>query len=75
MNKDRRARLRAVRNKLNDAREEVVAIRDEEDETRDNMPENLAYSERYERSEECSGAMDAAIDSIDEAIGSIEEAI
>ena len=75
MNKERRDRLRAVRSKLNDVRDEIESIRDDEDEARDNLHENFAYSERYERSEECSELMDAAIDSVNEAIGSIEDAI
>ena len=75
MNADRRNRLRAAKSKLEIVRDDIAGICNEEDECRSNMPENLAGSERYERSEECSDMMEAAIASIDDAIGSIEEAI
>ena len=75
MNADRRARLRIIRNKLNDVRDDLESVREDEDEARDNMPENLAYSDRYERSEECSSSMDDAIGYISDAINSVEEAI
>lgn len=75
MNAARRARIRAARKTLRNVCDEIVAVRDEEDEARDNMPENLAYSERYEQSEECSEAMNSTIDLIEEAIESLDDAI
>lgn len=75
MNKERRRRLREVRKSLCYAYDEVEAVLDEEDETRDNMPENLQYSERYEESEEASEKMSEVADLIQEAIDAIEEII
>lgn len=46
--------------------EDIEAIKDEEQESLDNMPENLQGSERYEASE-------AAVDSLDEAYSALEE--
>lgn len=46
--------------------EDIEAIKDEEQESLDNMPENLQGSERYEVSE-------AAVDSLDEAYSTLEE--
>ena len=82
MNAARRKRLSIAKRRLKDVccilrevRDTVSSICEEEDEARDNMPENLTYSERYEKSEECSEAMEDAIESIGDAISSIESAI
>lgn len=50
-------------------------LRDEEDEYRENIPESMQGGERYEQSEEASGSMDEALDSIQSAIYSISEAV
>lgn len=75
MNKERRGHLREYRRLLNQAKIGIETVRDREDEARDNMPENLCYSDRYTESEECSEAMDSAITSIDEAISAIDNVI
>ena len=48
-------------------------MKEEEDEARENMPENLWESERYEVSEECSQAMEDALDSLESAASSLSE--
>lgn len=73
MNKERRARLRLAKNKLSEILEEIESILSDEDEMRDNMPENLQNSDRYEESERCSEAMEATVGHIEDAIDSIEE--
>ena len=75
MNAKRREKLKEAINKLIEARDGIDCVREEEDDTRLNMPFNLQNSEKYDTSEECSRSMDNAITSIDEAIGAIEEAI
>lgn len=75
MNKSRRRELKKVIQSLLDVRDDLEIVRDEEDETRDNRPESLQVSIQYEESEACSEAMNSALDSIDEAIGYIEDAI
>ena len=51
----------------------LSSIRDEEDEARDNMPENLQDSDKYSESEECSDKMQDALDSGEEAVSVLEE--
>ena len=75
MNKLRRKSLQEIFDKLSDFREEIESIKDEEDESRENMPENLQGSERYEQSETASYNMDEAIEYISSACDSIESAM
>ena len=75
MNKNRRERAKYYRGVLREAKDGIEMLREEEDECRDNMPENLCESERYQHSEECSEAMDSAIASIEEAIEYIDTII
>lgn len=75
MNKLRRKSLQEIFDKLSDLREEIESIKDEEDESRENMPENLQGSERYEQSETASYNMDEAIEYISSACDSIESAM
>lgn len=46
MNKERRKALAALRAQLDNVRAELEAIRDEEQDAFDNMPEGLQQSER-----------------------------
>lgn len=75
MNKLRRKSLQEIFDKLSDLREEIESIKDEEDESRENMPENLQGSERYEQSETASYSMDEAMEYISSACDSIESAM
>lgn len=75
MNKIRRKALREIYDKLSDLREELETIKDEEDESRENMPENLQGSERYEQSETASGNIDEAMEYLSSACDSIESAM
>lgn len=74
MNKIRRKALQEIYDKLSDLREELETIKDEEDESRENMPENLQGSERYEQSETASGNIDEAMEYLSSACDSIESA-
>lgn len=74
MNKTRRSELRALADRLENLKSELESILDDEDNSRDNMPESLQGSERYETSENASVNMGDAISSLEEAISSIEEA-
>lgn len=75
MNKLRRKALQEVFDKLSDLREQVETIMQEEDESRENMPENLQGSERYEQSETASSCMGEAMEYISSACDSIESAM
>ena len=52
----------------------MEAVLDEETEYRDNIPENMQGSERYEKADNACSDMGCAIDSLDEAILSVETA-
>ncbi len=67
MNKDKRTRIAQAVSLLETAFNIVESVRDDEQDCLDNMPENLEYSERYEK-------MENAVDKLDDAISSIEEA-
>ena len=67
MNKNRRKDIAKAASMLEAALNIIEITRDEEQDCLDNMPENLEYSERYEK-------MGNAVDKLDDAISSIEEA-
>lgn len=75
MNKFRRKALQDIFDKITELQEELEAIKDEEDESRENMPENLQGSERYEQSETASSDMEEAIEYLSSACDSIESAM
>lgn len=52
----------------------VEIARDEEQDCLDNMPENLEYSDRYEKMENAVDKLEDAISSIEEARDALEEA-
>ena len=75
MNNVRRKELQAIVNTLEEKRETLEVLKEEEEEYRDNMPENLHGSERYDISSEAISDLELALDSIDSAISYIEAAI
>ena len=74
MNKARRKALDEVISKIEEAKELLENLQAEEEEYRDNMPENLRGSERYEAADAAVDNMSSAVDALDEAISSIESA-
>lgn len=74
MNKQRRNELNDIIERLEGLMADVEALRDEEQDCYDNMPENLQYSERGEMAENAISEMDNAISSIEDAISSLETA-
>lgn len=67
MNKGRRVRLKEACSLLSRALDIVTSVKDEEQDSLDNLPENLQSGER------CT-TMEDAIDALDDAIGNIEQA-
>lgn len=67
MNNIKRDKLKKVCELLNQASNIVSEVLDEEQDCLDNMPENLQYSDRYER-------MEAAISNLEDGLSSIESA-
>lgn len=73
MNKVRRKRIDEVISKLQDLQSEINDILEEETDYRDNIPENMQQSERYENAENNCDNLQYASDSIDEAVSYLEE--
>lgn len=74
MNKIRRKTLQDLYNIIADAKDTLDEVRDEEECYKDNIPENLQSSERYERAEAAVDALESAVSSLEEALDYIEEA-
>lgn len=74
MNKIRRKTLNELFDKLAELRDLLEEVKCEEEDYRDNMPENLQNSERYEIADNACYNMDSAISSLEEALDYIEEA-
>ena len=74
MNKIRRAALVEIALKLEDIYNVLVDLAEEEEQYRDNMPENLKQSARYEKSENASSYIGDALESIESAIADLGEA-
>lgn len=68
MNKVRRKALADLVEQFEVLKEELESLMEEEEEYRDNMPENLQGSERYEKA-------DAACDNLSDAVYNLEETI
>lgn len=75
MNKARRKVLAELMDKIVDAKDALEEVQGEEEEYRDNMPENLQGSERYEKADEVCNALEEAVSLLEEAFDKIEEAI
>ena len=75
MNNRRRKELCAIMCRIATIAIELEAIRDDEDECRDNIPENLRESKRYERAEDAVCALDDACYAFGEIFGYLECAI
>ena len=75
MNNDRRARIQALINKLEDIKEDIDFIKDEEQEYYDNMPESIQAGERGDKAQEAIDNLDYAYSQIDEVREYLEEAL
>lgn len=75
MNKQRRKALDTLYRKIEELRQEVEEVMDEEQDSYDNLPENLQGSERGEAMYEAIDNLDSACRSLDEAMDYILEAV
>ena len=73
MNKQRRKAIGDIYDKLIDIQSDLEYIRDEEQESFDNLPESIQYSERGERMEEYISSLEEALDYVDYAVESLDE--
>ena len=74
MNKNRRKSLQSIMASIESVKCELEDVMSEEEYYRDNIPENLHGSERYAKADEACDALSNAINYLEDAIGSIEEA-
>lgn len=74
MNQARRKQLDEIIGKAQILIEKLEAIKEEEEEYRDNMPENLQGTEKYEKSESACDSMQEAIDYLEDVVTAIESA-
>ena len=75
MNRVRRKNLQGIIDQLVELKGSLEDLQTEEEEYRDNMPENLQGSERYEQADDACSNLSDAVDNLDEVISSIEAAI
>ncbi len=73
MNNERRKRIKKVITTLSECSSELESIKDDEDDARESMPENLQNSDRYEESENCSDVIGDAISDLDDIVNGLEE--
>lgn len=75
MNKIRRKNLQSIIDQLEELKSSLEDLQSEEEEYRDNMPENLQGSERYELADASCDNLCDAVSNLEETISSIEAAI
>ena len=73
MNKQRYARIEEIAEQLDVLHDELYDILQEEEEARDNTPDSLQATERYERSETACEALESAADLINDALEALSE--
>ena len=74
MNRIRRKALAEIQAKIEELQNDLQVLLEEEEEYRDNMPENLQSSERYENADTACDNISSAMDGLQEAIDYIMEA-
>lgn len=75
MNKSKRERIREAIRLIDRAAELVEITSDAEQDSLDNLPENLQYSARAERMEESVDSMDSAMEELSSAKEHMESAV
>lgn len=73
MNKQRRQKIRDVRKEIENCKENLQKILDEEQDYFDNMPENLQGSVRGFNSEDAIDAMESCIEDLENIIEELTE--
>lgn len=73
MNKERRQKIREAIAGISNISSALENVKDDEDASRENIPENLQEGEQYEISENCSEVLEDAICELNEISKSLEE--
>lgn len=74
MNKQRRKILNNIADEISVLKDKLEVVMAAEEEYRDNIPENLQGSERYNNAEAACESLYEAIESLEDAISGIESA-
>lgn len=74
MNKQRRRKIAIIRTILVQCQTDLDALREEEESYLDTMPEALQASDKAEKAEAAIDCLEAARDTLDEAIANLEAA-
>lgn len=75
MNAQRRKQLSEISDKIELIKEEITFLQEEEQDALDNMPDSLQYSDKGERMQTAIDAMDSILQSLDDSMMYILEAI
>lgn len=73
MNKERRKNIQGIADQLEELKGNLELLQEEEEEYRDNIPENLQGSVRYEKAEEACDALSDAVSNLEDVITSLGE--
>lgn len=73
MNRKRRKKITDVIESLNNCVSRLEDVKEEEDDSRSEIPENLQNGDSYIFSEECSDKIDDALEDIKGAVSTLEE--
>lgn len=73
MNQARRKNIQDAVNQLEELKSTLEDLQAEEEEYRDNIPENLQGSARYEAADETCDALGEAVDGLEDIISSLGE--
>lgn len=68
MNKQRRKNIQSILDQIEELKGSLEEAQAEEEVYRDNIPENLQGSERYEKADEACDTLSGAVDSLDDII-------
>lgn len=75
MNKIRRKAIQDIIDQLEELKSSVEELQQEEEEYRDNIPENMQGSERYETADNACSNLYDAVDGLENVISSLDEAM
>lgn len=75
MNKERRKEIKSLMTRLEELKDEIDSVRQDEADYMDAIPENLMYSAVYMKAEDAVNNLDNAIACIEEAMESLDTAM
>jgi flagellar biosynthesis chaperone FliJ len=73
MNKTRRTKLKTIHTRLSDTVEELRMLATEEEEYRDNLPDNLQGSEKFDKADTAAYNINDVADNVENTLDTLEE--